>query len=204
MSDIALIEQINNQLLRPLKQVKTITWITKGYVLNDRQQVTHLSVFRSRLKGKIPAELFQLNHLIYLDIRENEIEELPSEINKLERLELLDLRLNQLQSLPESITGLKQLTKLYLGQNQYKAIPPAVATIEQLSLIDLTDNEISAGFEHLLRAAHLKNIYLNNNRVTTFPFDQLSDVKWDELVLIENPLKQKPGVLSNHIKRLIL
>ncbi len=204
MSDIDLIEQINHQLLRPLKQVKTITWITKGYVLNDLQQVTHLSIFRSRLKGKIPAEVFQLKHLTYLDIRENELEQLPNEISQLEQLELIDVRLNQLQSIPESVAKLRQLTKLYLGQNQYKTIPSAIAKIEQLQLIDLTDNEISTGFEHLLKAKNLKNIYLNNNRISAFPFEQLSELQWDELVLVDNPLKQKPGVIGSKVKRLIL
>ncbi|MBR8535273.1 hypothetical protein KDU71_06860 [Carboxylicivirga sediminis] len=204
MSDLNIIERLNQQLHRPLKLIKKVSWITKGYVLNEHEQVTHLSIFKARLNGKVPSEIFDLKHLHYLDIRENQLEQLPDDIGKLTKLEYLDARINNLASLPERITQLKRLAKLYLGQNQYHNIPAPIAHLEQLKLIDFTDNSINTDCHHLIKAAKLTNIYLNNNQITTFPFEQLNDGQWDELVLIENPLIQKPDSVTNKVKRLIM
>lgn len=204
MSDLNTIKRLNQQLQRPLKPIKKVSWITKGYVLNEHEQVTHLSIFKARLNGKVPSEIFDLKHLQYLDIRENELEQLPDDIGKLTKLEYLDARINNLASLPGSIVELKKLAKLYLGQNQYQKIPAQIALMKQLILIDLTDNSITTDCHHLIKAAKLTNIYLNNNQISTFPFEQLNNGQWDELVLIDNPLMQKPDSVTNKVKRLIM
>lgn len=204
MSDLLTIERLNKQLHRPLKPIKKVSWITKGYVINELNQVTHISIFKARLNGLIPPEVFEFKNLQYLDIRENKLEQLPDDIGKLTKLEYLDARINNLTSLPESIMQLKQLSKLYLGQNQYNTVPVSIAHLNQLKLVDFTDNNITSGCQHLTKAVQLKNIYLNNNQINSFPFEQLKDEQWDELVLMDNPLKQKPDSPVQKIKRLIL
>jgi len=204
MSDTALIEEINKKLIRPLKQLNKISWITKGYVLNDEGHITHLSVFKSRFKGTVPLELFQLKHLVYLDIRENDMTELPDSIRQLKALRYIDARNNKLSQLPVGITELDALERLYLGQNNYSEIPKQIGDLKHINLLDLSDNEIGKGCEELLKAQNLRNIYLNNNQLRSFPFDKVADNQLDELVLIDNPLEDQHGMIRHKIERLIL
>ena len=204
MSDITIIEALNKRLPRPLKQLKKISWITKGYVLNDNNKVTHLSILKCRLNGTIPQELFQLKELQYLDIRENGLKEIPQEIELLTSLKYIDIRNNQLSDLPASIGQLTQLQRFYLGQNNYSSVPKAVGHLKALDLIDFSDNQIRSGCEYLLDAPCLRNIYLNNNEITSFPFSQVKANQLEELVLIDNPLDEYTGTTRDKINRLVL
>ena len=203
MSDIKIIEALNQHLIYPVKQVKKISWICNGYVLNDKQELTHLSIFKSQLKGCIPTELFQLRHLVYLDIRENEIAKLPDDICLLQQLNYLDIRNNQLQNLPEAFSQLQKLEKLYLAQNAFSIVPGQISALAKLDLIDLSDNQITHGCDELLQTGQLRNIYLNNNQLDHFPFDQIIN-QINELVLIDNPIKEKPDTTKGLISRLIM
>ena len=203
MSDIKIIEALNQHLIYPVKQVKKISWICNGYVLNDKQELTHLSIFKCQLQGHIPVELFQLKHLEYLDIRENEIAALPDDISLLQQLNYLDIRNNQLQNLPETFAQLQKLEKLYLAQNAFSAIPIQISALAKLDLIDLSNNQITHGCDELLQTSQLRNIYLNNNQLGHFPFDQIIN-QINELVLIDNPIKEKPDTTKGLISRLIM
>ncbi|WP_289055086.1 leucine-rich repeat domain-containing protein [Carboxylicivirga marina] len=204
MSDIELIKELNKHLTRPLKQLKKISWITKGYVLNDNSEVTHLSIFKSRLKGHIPQELFELTKLKYIDIRDNEITKIPEDISRLKSLKYIDIRINKLSDLPQSISYLKDLERLYLGQNDYKSVPEIISELKALDLIDFSDNQINAGCDALLSAPKLKNIYLNNNQLTNFPFDKVKNNQLEELILLDNPLSDYHGMTRDKIGRLVL
>ena len=204
MSDISIIEKLNKKLPRPLKELKKISWITKGYVLNDKQQLTHLSIFKCRLKGEIPEEVFQLQHLAYLDIRENSIAEIPEQIKNLKQLRYLDIRINAINKLPVAFAELSKLERLYLGQNRFANIPQEVEGLSGLNLIDFSENSISKGCESLLKAEQLKNIYLNNNQLTSFPFEMLIANQLDELVLLDIPLDEYSGTTRDKIGRLVL
>lgn len=203
MTDITIIERLNAQLYRPIKQVKKISWITKGFVLNAQGQVTHLSIFKARLNDHIPPELFEFKHLEYLDIRENGLTTLPEDIAHLNRLNYADFRNNRLQNLPESFAALQQLQKLYLGQNALTLLPDVLAKLQALELIDFSNNEISKGCERLLQSESIRNIYLNNNELHYFPFESLRENQLDELVLIDNPLKTKPNNITNKVQHLL-
>jgi len=189
MNDLEIIERLNQKIPDKLKQLKKIAWFLQGYQLNDRQQVTHLSIFRMNLKGKWPEELFQLKHLEYLDIRENELETIPDSIAQLQMLKNLDMRLNQLTELPAEMSQLPCLNKLYLANNHFELVPAVVAHCPSLELIDLTNNKIASACEYLVQSQSLNQIYLNNNLVTSFPFETITR-PIEELNLSENPLKK--------------
>ena len=192
LKDTEIIEKLAQKLPRKLKQMAKIVWFSRGYQVNEQNQVTHLSIFNMDLNGQWPAEVFQLQHLEYLDIRDNALATIPDSIISLQKLKCLDVRLNQLTSLPSAISQLPQLEKLYLAQNQFSSVPGTIAQCPTLELIDLTNNAITQGCEYLLEASTLKRIYLNNNQIKHFPFDNIIR-PIEELNIGENPLESRPA-----------
>lgn len=77
-----------------------------------------------------------------------------------------------------------------LRQNQFTSVPGIIAQCPTLELIDLTNNAITQGCEYLLEASTLNRIYLNNNQLKYFPFDQIIR-PIEELNVSENPLESQ-------------
>lgn len=203
MTDTSIIDRLNKKLKRPLKQPERLTWFTKGYKVNSEGNVTHLNIFKSNLMDSIPNEIFELSHLEHLDIRENEIHHLPDDFKALQNLRFIDLRFNNIESLPNGFSKLIQLEKLYLGHNSIRSIPQVIESLIKLNLLDMSENQITDGCDYLIKTPHLKNIYLNNNLIKHFPFDQLINNQLNELALIDNPLSNKPQTINNKVAKLL-
>jgi len=202
MSDHQLIDKLNSKLKYPLKQHQKLTWFLRGYQLNEAGNVTHLNIFKSGFNNIIPKEVFLFKHLQQLDLRNNNLIHLPQEINQLKELNTLDIRHNQLKDLSLSLSKLLNLEKLYLANNLFESIPVALAHLEALWLIDFSENQINSGFEHLLKAEMLTNIYLKDNKISSFPFEEI-EAYIDELVLSDNPITVSPHYKHPLINKLI-
>ncbi|APA08924.1 hypothetical protein SS1G_02751 [Sclerotinia sclerotiorum 1980 UF-70] len=110
LSRMAL-DHLENSTIRPLKSfVKTARTHS---ALNDT--TTHVydgfePSLRIILSGntltKLPAELFNLNRLVFLSLRSNELQEIPPAIGKLKLLEDLNIAYNKLGYLPYEILDL--------------------------------------------------------------------------------------------------
>ncbi len=203
MQDIEIIAKLEERLPRKLKKLENITWFSKGYVLNGKGNVTHLSIFNVRLKGVFPEEIFLLKDLEYLDIRENGLMSIPPEIGLLNNLGYLDIRYNELTGLPEEFGKLTKLRKLYLGYNSFDDVPDHLDKLEKLYLIDLTENALMSGVEKLFKLPSLTNIYLQTNRLKSFPFDEVPHGKIIELNISENRIGEIPSFAFERIEKII-
>lgn len=65
----------------------------------------------------LPAEIFELTHLKYLDLRFNRIKIIPEEINKLINLETILLNNNELEEFPLQLGDLKKLKSITISNN---------------------------------------------------------------------------------------
>jgi Leucine-rich repeat (LRR) protein len=202
MTDIEIIKELEKKLPRKLKQLEHITWFSKGYMLNENGEVTHLSIFNVRLNGAFPKEIFMFKNLEYLDIRENGLSAVPDEIKELKNLTYLDIRYNELTELPGGFNGLAKLERLYLGYNSFRSMPENIEGLESLFLIDLTENEISSGTEKLFGLPALTNIYLKTNRLKSIPFDLLLHGRI-ELNISENQIIVVPAPVYEKIVKII-
>ena len=108
--------------------------------------VKRLYISFDRLSGEIPAELANLAHLQYLNLKGNQLSGMiPIELGKIPNLRSLDLSDNQLSGeIPAELANLSNLVDLYLGDNQLSGeIPAELANLSNLEDLDLGDNQLS-------------------------------------------------------------
>ena len=91
------------------------TW--QGVNTNADGRVTHLSLYDTRLRGSIPAELGQLTYLKSLYLYENDLNgSIPAELGNLTNLTSLIMGENNLSgSIPAELGNLTNLTSLILS-----------------------------------------------------------------------------------------
>lgn len=114
-----------------LLQLKTLTKTNAMQEMPSSSQdqafdslVPSIKLFLSNNRFKrLAADVFQLENLVVLSVRQNEIKKLPDAFRRLKRLEELNVSGNQLESLPHSILYLitrAKLKKLSAFPNPFK------------------------------------------------------------------------------------
>lgn len=88
---------------------------------------------------KVPPDLFWLR-LTALYLNRNEISRVPDELFELKHLVWLDLQSNELESVPERIGGMRQLRQLNIAHNRLRDLPCSIANLTQLHSLDLSGN----------------------------------------------------------------
>ena len=100
----------------------------------------------NRLVGAIPAEITNLENLVWLDLSQNQLNgSIPIEIGSMANLTNLYLSGNQLNgSIPTQLGGLSNLWQLDLSSNQLSgSIPPQLGSLTNLRWLVLSDNQLS-------------------------------------------------------------
>jgi hypothetical protein len=90
----------------------------------------------------IPASLFSLVNLDWLNLSGNALTSIPPEIGNLKNLQTIYLGNNQLTSIPDAICSLPKLVGLSLFQNNITSLPSCLSGIKSLKMIGLTGNPI--------------------------------------------------------------
>lgn len=126
----------------------------------------NMSLYSRNNLSTLPASLCSLTALSSLKLDYNRLTELPNEFGKLVKLEELDVSHNKLTSLPESIGEMACLLRLSASHNQLDRVPDSVGNMR--GIVELLGNyrvEVICLFVLLV----LKEIILNNNKLTTLP-----------------------------------
>ncbi len=160
------------------------------------------SHYQDRLT-EIPAEVFALTWLEWLDLHWNQITTIPDAITQLQNLTTLNLAGNQITTIPDAITQLQNLTRLYLGinndfemGNQITIIPDAITQLQNLTTLDLSWNQITTILDALAQLQNLTELNLYSNRITTIPdaITQLQNLT--ELNLGYNQITKIPDAIA--------
>ncbi|KAF8108775.1 hypothetical protein N665_0104s0090 [Sinapis alba] len=117
-------------------------------IIRNLTKLSVLSLSYNHFSGTLNPNsnsLFELHHLSYLDLSENNFRSsVPTEFGNLNRLEMLDLASNAFfGQVPSTISNLTSLTELYLGPNQLSGIFPLVQNLTMLSVLSLYGNHFS-------------------------------------------------------------
>lgn len=85
----------------------------------------------------------------YLDVSENELNELPESFQYMSELGSLDVSSNNITSLPASF-GPKQLKSFNAARNQITSLPPIFAECKEMEVLNLEGNPVDASFWSLV------------------------------------------------------
>ncbi|MFM7021653.1 MAG: leucine-rich repeat domain-containing protein [Flavobacteriales bacterium] len=149
------------------KRVSTYT--TYNIAPDDSANVVKL-VLRGKKLGKIPAEIFKLTTLEYLDLSGNKLDIIPKEIGQLKNLKVLILENNKLEALPEEIYQLKNLQVLRVGKNNIFYVSSKINQLKQLMILDMWDNNVAefpeeiGDLEQTLRVLDLRSVSMNDDQ----------------------------------------
>ena len=143
---------------------------------------------------EIPDEMSKLTNLINLALHRNHIEKVGAFFNELPKLKFFDMSFNQLSALPETLV-LEPVHTLNLSNNKLSSLGKMSSAVN-LSILHLEHNELEALPEGLDALPHLLEIHAGNNllkslpdNLNTFPALKLLDVS-------ENKLQHVPNSLS--------
>lgn len=163
--------------------------------LKKPESITELYIHNRNLEA-IPDSVRQLKHLKVLGLRQNKLATLPVWLNDLKYLEKLDLSSNRFHTFPKSIFLVEKIKSLNFGNNFIQRIPEKINTLKKLESIDFSNNQIRS-IPDDFSFSFLKELKLNNNRISTLPmqFGHLPqliylDLSFNKLVILPSGIIQ--------------
>jgi len=147
----------------------------------------------------IPEEIYSLNNLGTLMIRNVQMREIPKEISRLKHLKFLNLRENLISEIPSELFSLINLTDLIFDENQIKEIPKEIYRLENLKFISFDYNMITKIPIEIFKM-NITGIRLNSNQIEEIPKDISLMNKLQNLQLAKNKIKKIPIVIDSMVK----
>jgi len=128
--------------------------------------------------NSIPTEVFDLEHLEVLSLRNNRFSDIPKDIAQLSNLTSLYLSFNNLTTGLDKISPMQRLTTLDLSYNELTDVPRVISQLNNISTLNLAGNRLADIPEYLNRLNKLLTLDLSRNRITMVPewIDELSNL----------------------------
>lgn len=188
------------------KEVNQLTSL-KFFAVNDKVSSNLFEVFKLNnlehlsLKNQglteFPSALLALDSLKRLDLSYNNITDLPSSWNRLKKLHHLILIKNQVKRIPAAISELVSLEYLDLDFNNLSAIPETLFTMENLSFLDFSRNQLSEISPRITQLPNLKTLELSSNKIKHLPDNIGEAPKLNHLHIMHNKLTDLPASIQN-------
>ncbi|QCK16234.1 leucine-rich repeat domain-containing protein [Mangrovivirga cuniculi] len=127
----------------------------------------YLNIVYSNLKN-LPAGLEKFQHLQYLKLRKNKIQE----INEFPDISLIELDLSEniISSFEISGQSLESLSELHLNDNHLKDFPKSILKCENLETLFIGNNPINSIPKEIIKLKNLNYLYLHNIDLKEFPY----------------------------------
>ncbi|VDD75938.1 unnamed protein product [Mesocestoides corti] len=152
----------------------------------EMEPIQRLNLSANTIKELPGPGLAQLDTLVSLDVRDNELTTLPEEIALLTQLKQLFLSSNKLTCLPGALSQLHGLVLLDAAHNLLTELPSGLEALVDLEKLDVSDNRLAQ--LPLLLPPKLISLKVNQNRLVRLPEGLLqscqSDNKIDEFSLV--------------------
>ena len=123
---------------------------------------------QGNLFASVPSFIQQLTGLTILSLARNPLKEIPSFVGRLAGLQTLYLNNCSLSAIPLALghlTGLR--VALELSDNSLISVPSFIGRLTNLESLDFHNNKISVVSSSLGRLTKLKELWLQNNALTT-------------------------------------
>lgn len=124
--------------------------------------------FEKMKLDSLPKELWNFNHITYLNLEKNQFSNLPDDFKNLTQLTELNIAKNKFTFLPLVICQLPNLKKLNASRNRIESIPNQIENCTHLEIVDLYDNligEFGTGIFQLkeLRTLNIEGVMYGTN-----------------------------------------
>lgn len=116
-----------------------------------------------------PEEILELEELVELNLRGQNLTHVPSEIHRLKNLTILRLSGNRIESLPQSITHLTRLEYLDMEANPLSKVPECIVDFQYLRDLNLSQIGMKELPNWLINLKSLESLNLSNNKLHKLP-----------------------------------
>lgn len=149
--------------------------------------------FSKNIVSNIPDSMKTLlSQCTEINLGFNRLTALPSFMGECSRLAYLDLRNNQLQDLPAEISNLSLLREINVSFNKFQYLPSAMYSLQRLEIIIASDNAISdIDVSGLSKLQALAVLDLHNNNIKNVP-PELGTLTQLRSLLLEGNLFRNP------------
>ncbi len=147
--------------------------------------------------NSVPSDIWNLTSLVSLDLTGNNLTSLPIEIWNLTNLAFLKLNQNSLTSLPSSIWNLVNLIRFEAYFNSLTSLPSTMWGLTNLTWLNLSYNNLTNLPTEIWDLSSLNRLYLNNNSLTSLPSTFWSLINLTNLYLNDNSLTSLPSTFWN-------
>ncbi|MEE9371759.1 MAG: T9SS type A sorting domain-containing protein [Saprospiraceae bacterium] len=141
-----------------------------GVQCDSMKKVKNLLLPLNGLKGELPTDITELDHLEGLILDLNELKgSLPFDIGNLSKLKFFSVSSNRIEgSIPSSIGNLKEMSWLLLNNNMISGvIPPSLANLITIDQLLLSGNKLIGSIpDSLAFLPNIKNMHLNDNQLS--------------------------------------
>ena len=154
--------------------------------IGQARSLTALSLAFNGLRGRFPAEIFQLGNLRYLDMNSNVMTGLlPNVFGNLRYLRTLKLDRNIFVGPVPALDDSPALTQLYLGANEFSGTIPSnflggLASQTPNLHIDLSHNRFEGTVPEALTRFEYVTLDLTQNQLTAIPESLCSKAEWND------------------------
>lgn len=128
-------------------------------------QITELKMTFNRMDQLRPESLNLASRLIFLDIRNNQLEDLPMELATAQDLRELNIAYNKFKTLPKVLYNLLKLEILFAHNNNITVLDiECLSDLRNLATLDLTNNDIMTVPPELGNLKQLRSLQLEGNK----------------------------------------
>lgn len=199
----------NFEVLNQLKNLKRLTIsFYDANMLPEKLEALYCDI-RLHLrneKGRLPANLVNVEHLVYLSISDGNLTVLPSNIGELDRLEALTLDCQKLNCLPASLSALNQLSQLEISSDCLNELPESIGELTNLKRLRVNCPNIDRLPESIGQLKGLEKLTIYSNKLKEVPQSIGNLVSLTELTLRGKSLEYLPEsiVMLTQLTKLVL
>ncbi|XP_019257860.1 PREDICTED: LRR receptor-like serine/threonine-protein kinase GSO1 [Nicotiana attenuata] len=190
-----LSSNVSSRLLSSLNLADTgLSSSAFRWLFNLSTRFTSIDLSSNHLAGRIPEAFGYMQHLEFIDLATNILEE--------KSLEELHLSNNHLcGSLPD-ITRFSSLKSLYLRENQlYGSFVESYGQTSKIEFLDLSLNQITGPFPNLTAFSALRELHLNNNQFKGRLPQSIGRLSKLEMLRVESNFMEGP-ITESHLSNL--
>lgn len=135
----------------------------------SQMAIKELNLVQNGLK-KLPKGMQYLQqHLVRLDVSNNDIQDLPNDFEQFQQLQYLNISNNAIPRLPNSIFKCNELRELRAAHLKIKQLPEEVEQLGVLQVLDISNNQLRELPDTIVNLRKLQYLEVAHNQLNSLP-----------------------------------